>query len=251
MSPRDHRRLPSPATCLALLALFVSLGGTTYAVTSLPRNSVGTEQLRNRAVTENKLSASAVTSPKLANGAVTARKIARGAIVGSRVAPNALGGDQIDESLLGPVPLADNAEQAKTAARAAVADRVERVERALTAGSADTAALAQQATEANRADHADRADLATVADALARVDTNFEDTVFSSFDVITIQCDDPLGEVAVNGGFIQTGDFDDISDVFLTQPISGGWQVGVIEFDPAQPMEGRGFAFCIRAQNAP
>ena len=32
---------------IALLALFIALGGTTYAATSLPKNSVGTKQLRN------------------------------------------------------------------------------------------------------------------------------------------------------------------------------------------------------------
>lgn len=253
MSPRVPRRLPTPATCLALLALFVSLGGTTYAVTALPRDSVGSEQLRDRAVTEDKLSNSAVVTRKLANGSVTARKIARGSIVGSRIAPNALGGDQIDESLLGAVPNAQNAEQAKTALRAAVADRVERVERAETAGSADTAALAQQATEANRADHADQADVATVADALARVDTNFVEAEFADgIALVTIECDNPfLGEVAINGGFIQTGDFDDIARVVFTQPIPGGWQLGVFEIDPTVPMEGRGFAICVRAQDAP
>ena len=35
---------PSPAMAVALLALFVSLAGVSYAATSLPRNSVGTAQ---------------------------------------------------------------------------------------------------------------------------------------------------------------------------------------------------------------
>jgi hypothetical protein len=39
-----------------LLALFVALGGTTYAATSLPRNSVGTAQLKSGAVTKRKIS---------------------------------------------------------------------------------------------------------------------------------------------------------------------------------------------------
>jgi hypothetical protein len=48
-------RAPSPALVISLLALFVALGGTTYAATSLPRHSVGTAQLRNGAVTKKKL----------------------------------------------------------------------------------------------------------------------------------------------------------------------------------------------------
>jgi hypothetical protein len=40
---------------VAYLALFVALGGTSYAALSLPANSVGTKQLRNGAVTPAKL----------------------------------------------------------------------------------------------------------------------------------------------------------------------------------------------------
>lgn len=58
-------RTPSPAFVISLIALFIALGGTTYAATSLPRNSVGTKQLKKNAV----------TSPKIKNGAVTASKL--------------------------------------------------------------------------------------------------------------------------------------------------------------------------------
>lgn len=40
---------------IGYLALFVALGGTSYAAMSLPANSVGTRQLRNGAVTAGKL----------------------------------------------------------------------------------------------------------------------------------------------------------------------------------------------------
>jgi hypothetical protein len=40
---------------VALLALFVALGGTSYAVTSLPANSVGTKQLQKNAVKSTKV----------------------------------------------------------------------------------------------------------------------------------------------------------------------------------------------------
>ena len=41
---------------LAIVALFVALGGTSYAATQLPANSVGTRQIRSGAVTPAKLS---------------------------------------------------------------------------------------------------------------------------------------------------------------------------------------------------
>jgi hypothetical protein len=59
-----HMRLrgPSPAFVISVIALFVALGGTTYAAaTSLPINSVGTPQLKAGAVTPAKL-ASATTA---------------------------------------------------------------------------------------------------------------------------------------------------------------------------------------------
>jgi hypothetical protein len=50
---------------IALTALFVALGGTSYAAFSLPAGSVGTRQLRNGAVTSRKLSKGAVTAASL------------------------------------------------------------------------------------------------------------------------------------------------------------------------------------------
>ena len=43
---------------IGLLALFVALGGTSYAAAKLPRNSVGSQQLRSGAVTQSKLAKS-------------------------------------------------------------------------------------------------------------------------------------------------------------------------------------------------
>jgi hypothetical protein len=76
---------------LALLALFIALGGTTYAATALPKNSVGAKQLKKNAV----------TNPKIANGAVT----------GAKIANNSVKGADVLESSLGNVPSATNAAQ--------------------------------------------------------------------------------------------------------------------------------------------
>ena len=45
----------SPAMIVALIALVFSLAGTSYAVTKLPSNSVGTAQIKNSAVTSKKI----------------------------------------------------------------------------------------------------------------------------------------------------------------------------------------------------
>jgi hypothetical protein len=56
-------RRPSPAMLVALLALFVALGGSSYAALQLPKGSVGTKQLKN----------GAVTSPKVKNNSLLVR----------------------------------------------------------------------------------------------------------------------------------------------------------------------------------
>jgi len=48
------------SNAIAYLALFVALGGTSYAAANLPAGSVGTQQLQNGAVTSSKLATGAV-----------------------------------------------------------------------------------------------------------------------------------------------------------------------------------------------
>jgi hypothetical protein len=55
MIHRLLRHRPSPALVLACAALLLALGGVSYAATVLPRNSVGTAQLKNNAVTSAKV----------------------------------------------------------------------------------------------------------------------------------------------------------------------------------------------------
>jgi len=51
----SRMRGPSPALVIACLSLLISLGGVGYAAIKLPRNSVGTKQLKNAAVTKVKI----------------------------------------------------------------------------------------------------------------------------------------------------------------------------------------------------
>ncbi len=94
-------RRPSPALAVSVVALFVALGGTAYAGFTVPKNSVGTKQLKNNAVTTRKLANRAVTGAKIANNTIT--------------------GAKLNLSRLGTVPSANHANSADNATNAAAA----------------------------------------------------------------------------------------------------------------------------------
>ena len=127
-------RFPTYSEAVATLALFIALGGTGYAVTSLPAGSVGTSQLKNASVTAAKLHSHSVDA--------------------AAVALDSLTGKQIDEASLGAVPeaksatSADSATSAKTAISAQSANTAKTADSATTAGTATTAITASTATNA-------------------------------------------------------------------------------------------------------
>lgn len=79
------------ADVAATLALVLAGGGAAYAVTALPRNSVGTAQIQDGAVTPPKLRSGAVTRPKLAANAVTSAKVLDGGITSDDLAEGSVG----------------------------------------------------------------------------------------------------------------------------------------------------------------
>ena len=62
---------PSPAMIVAMLALFVAMGGTGYAVSKLPKGSVGSAQLRKNAVRSKHIKAGSITKAKLAKSTLS------------------------------------------------------------------------------------------------------------------------------------------------------------------------------------
>jgi hypothetical protein len=76
-------RLPRPsgAMVVACLALFVALAGTSYAtVLNVPRNSVGTPNLKRNAVTARKLAPNAVRTAHVLDGTLLAADFKAGQI---------------------------------------------------------------------------------------------------------------------------------------------------------------------------
>jgi hypothetical protein len=90
----------SYANVIATIALFVALGGSSYAALQLPRNSVGTKQLKRNAV----------TAPKIKRNAVTTAKIKRNAVTTAKIKTNAVTGSKINEGTLEKIPQASAAD---------------------------------------------------------------------------------------------------------------------------------------------
>lgn len=84
---------PSPAMIVALIALFAALSGSAYA--ALGKNTVGSKQLKAKAVTTGKLANNAVNSAKVAKGSLTGEDINVGAL---GTVPNATSASQAGNS---------------------------------------------------------------------------------------------------------------------------------------------------------
>jgi hypothetical protein len=84
-----HR--PSPAMVIACTALLIALTGTSIAaVQAVPKNSVGSAQLKNNAVTAAKIASNAVTAAKIASNAVTNAKVQNGTLTAADFASGVL-----------------------------------------------------------------------------------------------------------------------------------------------------------------
>ena len=97
---RRQLKLPSPSIAVALLALFVALGGTGYAAVKINGKSI---------------KAGTITGKKLKNKTLTGNKVRNGTLTGNKLRGDTLTGRQIKESTLGTVPRADVATSAGTA----------------------------------------------------------------------------------------------------------------------------------------
>lgn len=95
-------RIPRPklnyANAIATIALFVALGGAAVAA-GLPKNSVGSSQIKR----------GAVSTPKLKRGAVTAGKIGPKAVVAGKLGANAVLPGNLGNGIITTIKLSDGA----------------------------------------------------------------------------------------------------------------------------------------------
>jgi hypothetical protein len=96
---RRWLHVPSPAMIVACVALFVALGGTSYAAIVLPANSVGTKQIKKSAVTGVKVKNATLTGAKIKDASLTGADIVAASL--GKV-PSAASADSVIDGAVGP-----------------------------------------------------------------------------------------------------------------------------------------------------
>jgi len=91
------------ANVTATLALIVALGGTSYAATTLSRNSVGSAQIKRNAVSASEIKRNAVGASEIKARAVGNSEVRGNSVTGSKVKNNSLTGTDIVEATLSGV----------------------------------------------------------------------------------------------------------------------------------------------------
>jgi trimeric autotransporter adhesin len=114
MFHRVLRYLRSQA--LGLVAIFIALGGTGYAAISIPKHSigrqqlkkgsVGTSQLRKHSVSNAKIRSRSIDERALADASVGSRQLRKGSVGATQIRPGTIGATQLGAGSVGTAQLA-------------------------------------------------------------------------------------------------------------------------------------------------
>jgi hypothetical protein len=103
------RRRATFANVTSALALFVALGGTSYAAITLPANSVGSDQIRTGAVGTPEIRTGGVGASEIKTSAVRASEIKTGGVGASEIHTDAVRAKEIKSGSVGNDELAADA----------------------------------------------------------------------------------------------------------------------------------------------
>jgi hypothetical protein len=114
-------RRPSPAMVVALIALFVALGGVSYGFAT---GEIDSREIKNNEIRSVDLRNNQIRTRDLRNNEVRGIDIRNSTIQSRDIAINAVRGEDVKEDTLAKVPSALLADSATTAAKATTADDV-------------------------------------------------------------------------------------------------------------------------------
>jgi hypothetical protein len=100
------------ANVTSMLALFVALGGTSYAAATLPRNSVGKGQIRANAVGKSEAATNSVGRTEVRSSGIGRSELATNSVGASEVKANAIDSDEIADGKLEAADISDAAKAA-------------------------------------------------------------------------------------------------------------------------------------------
>jgi hypothetical protein len=99
------RKQLSFANVISMMALFVALGGTSYA---LAKNSIGAKEIKKNAVAASEIKKNAVRAAEINRNAVGASEIRSNAVAGGDVADGGIGSLDLGDNSVGSGELSDN-----------------------------------------------------------------------------------------------------------------------------------------------
>jgi hypothetical protein len=101
------------ANVTSCLALFIALGGTSYAAATLPRNSVGKSQIRSSAVGKSEIATNGVGRSEVRRSGISTSEIATNGVGKSEIKTGAVGTLELRDGEIGVADLSAAAQDAK------------------------------------------------------------------------------------------------------------------------------------------
>jgi hypothetical protein len=89
------------ANVISVIALFVALGGASYAAVTLPKNSVGAKQIKKNGVGASEIKKNAVRASEIKSSAVSGGDVKDGGLTGSDIGDGSLGGADLGDNSVG------------------------------------------------------------------------------------------------------------------------------------------------------
>jgi hypothetical protein len=96
------------ANVISVIALFVALGGASYAAVTLPKNSVGAKQIKKNGVGAAEIKKNAVRASEIKSSAVAGGDVKDGGLTGFDIGDGSLSGLDIADGSVAAADLADN-----------------------------------------------------------------------------------------------------------------------------------------------